>query len=87
MDYSLVRLAGAYIASTVSGYVVIGIAPDSPAAQIGLRPGDVPAKAVGDGAFDIEEFLGRVASGEGVSVARQQGEIWVDVVLPEAELE
>ena len=62
-------------------------APESPAARIGLRPGDVPVKAAGEGAFDIEEFIGRVASGEEITVARQQGEIWVDVVLPEAELE
>jgi antitoxin (DNA-binding transcriptional repressor) of toxin-antitoxin stability system len=44
-------------------------------------------KAVGEGTLDIEEFIRRVASGEEVTVARQQGKIWVDVVLPEAEFE
>jgi hypothetical protein len=85
VDYSLVRLSGAYIASTVDGYVVVGIAPESPAARIGLRPGDVPVTAVGERSLDIEEFISSVASGEKISVARQQGRIWVDVVLPEAE--
>jgi len=87
VDYSLVRRSGAYIASKVDGYVVVGIAPESPAAKIGLRPGDVPVNAIGEGAFEIEEFIGRVESSEEITVARQRDGIWVDVVLPEAELE
>ena len=85
VDYSLVRLSGAYVGETADGYVVVGIVPESPAARIGLRPGDVPVNAVGEGAFRIEEFIRRIESGEEITVARQQGKIWVDVVLPEAE--
>jgi hypothetical protein len=87
VDYSLVRLSGAYVAATAESYVVVGIAPGSPAARIGLRPGDVPVNAVGEGSFEIEKFIGRVAAGEEITVARQQGKTWVDVVLPEAEFE
>jgi len=86
-DYSLVRLSGAYIGWTVSGYIVGGVASESPAARIGLRSGDVPVKGAGEGPFDFAKFISRVASGEEVSVARQQGKVWVDVVLPEVEFE
>lgn len=84
VDYALTRRVGVYMKSTVDGYVVIGIAPDSVAARIGLRPGDVPVNPLGEGALDLSEFIAKVEAGEEITVARRQGKVWVDTPLPEA---
>jgi predicted metalloprotease with PDZ domain len=83
----LTRRIGVFMNSTVDGYVVLRVSPDTPAARMGLRPGDRPVNPAGERPLDLADFMARVESGEEITVARQQGRIWVDTVLPEAELD
>jgi hypothetical protein len=84
VDYELTRRAGVFLNATTGGYVVVGLAPDGAGARIGLRPGDVPVNRAGEGRLVLADFLARVEAGEEVTVAREQGRVWVDTVLPRA---
>jgi predicted aspartyl protease len=87
VEYALTRRIGVFMSSTVDGYVVLRVSPDTPAARIGLRPGDRPVNPAGEDPLDLADFIGRVESGEEITVTRQQGKVWVDTILPEAELD
>jgi predicted aspartyl protease len=73
VDYALTRRSGAFLDGLADGYVVIGVAPGSPAERVGLLPGDRPLGPDGDAALDLRDFLERVAEERDVRVARNRG--------------
>lgn len=58
------------------------MAPESPAAKIGLRPGDQPVEPDTEGPLDLEAFIAKVEAGEPVTVARPRGRRQIETVLP-----
>jgi predicted aspartyl protease len=79
LDYALTRRSGAFIGSFGGRYAVIGVLPDSPAARLGLRPGDwiePNARAV-----DLERSIRRIEAGEPLTVGRDSDEGWVEAIL------
>ena len=57
--------------------------PGSPAAKLGVRVGDVIVSSENNKAPPPDEVLHRILEGKELQVARKQGELWVDTVLPE----
>jgi len=83
VPYALTRDAGVFLEPIEDGkYAVAGLRPGGPAERLGLHPGDVPVASAGE-RFDLAAFLGHLARGEEVTVARQRDDTWVDVVLPD----
>ncbi|MCP3984925.1 MAG: hypothetical protein GY723_11085 [bacterium] len=54
-----------------------------PAAQIGLRKGDMILSAYGDEQLQLSTVKTRIVDGEEITVARRDGKMWIDIVLPE----
>jgi hypothetical protein len=82
-DYALAKQTGAYMSPVQSGYAVWAVTPGSAAAKLGVRPGDVVVSSESDAPPPPDEVLHRILEGKELQVARQQGELWVDTVLPE----
>lgn len=84
LPWDLTRRAGLLLTPVQSNtYRVIGVTPGGAAARLGVRPGDVPVRAAGDGDLDVEAFLARVERGDEITVAREDDGTWVDVILPD----
>jgi hypothetical protein len=84
-DYALARRVGALVAPTQGGYAVWGLEPDGAAAAYGLRNGDVVVVPAGDDMISIEEVLTRIEGREELTVARREGDVWIDRILPETD--
>jgi predicted aspartyl protease len=83
VPYALTRDAGVFLEPSGDGrYRVAALMPGGPAARMGLLPGDVAVAAAGE-LFDLATFLGHLARGEEVTVARWTGDAWVDFILPD----
>jgi len=81
VDYELTRRVGVYLKAEVDRHVVVGVVPESHAARIGLRPGDVPVNPLGAGPLDLAECLERIEAGREITVARLSGKVRVDTIL------
>jgi hypothetical protein len=84
-DYGLARRTGAFMTGVRGGWAVWGVVPGSPAEKLGVRVGDVIVSPGSASAPPADEVLRRILAGEELQVARQQGELWVDTVLPGAD--
>jgi C-terminal processing protease CtpA/Prc len=64
---------------------VWAVTAGSPAAKLGVRVGDVivSSDSPQDRALPPDEVLRRILEGKELQVARKQGELWVDTLLPE----
>jgi predicted aspartyl protease len=83
ISYTLERRAGLLAYPRAKGLEVAVVFPDSPAAQLGIRPGDVLAPLNGEKATDFDsKALETIAAGGEVTVSRQMNGVWVDVPLP-----
>ncbi|RIL05966.1 MAG: hypothetical protein DCC71_08445 [Proteobacteria bacterium] len=83
VDYALTREAGAFLWTGKDGFGVLAVLPGTPAAQIGLRPGDVvPRRAQ---AKTPEAVLLAIRDGRPVTVARDEDGVLADVELRPAE--
>jgi hypothetical protein len=82
-DYGLAKQTGAFMSPVPGGYVVWAVTAGSPAAKIGVRTGDVIVSSETEKAPPPDEVLRRILEGKELQVARKQGELWVDTVLPE----
>jgi hypothetical protein len=84
-DYGLAKQTGAFMSEVQGGHSVWAVLPETPAAKLGLRVGDVIVSSEGlnDRALPADELLRRILEGKELQVARKQGELWMDTVLPE----
>jgi len=87
-DYALAKQTGAFMTTVPGGHAVWAVTPGSPAAKLGVRVGDmiVSSESVEDRALPPDEVLRRILEGKELLVARKQGEVWVDTMLPEEPL-
>ena len=83
-DYELAKQTGAYMSPAGEGWAVWAVIPATPAERIGLRMGDVIVSPAGARPPTPDEVLRQIQEGKRLEVARKQGELWVDTVLPEA---
>ena len=84
-DYELSRRVGALVTPVPAGYAVWGVNVGGPAAAYGLRNGDVIVVPAGDDMIQIEEVLTRIEGRQELTVARLDGEVWIDRILPEED--
>jgi hypothetical protein len=82
-DYALAKQTGAYMVAIDGGWAVWAVVPDSAAARLGVRVGDVVVSSERAEAPPADEVLKRILEGVELQVARKQGDLWVDTVLPE----
>jgi hypothetical protein len=84
-DYGLARRTGAFVNTEAAGHFVWAVRPGSPAEKIGVRAGDYIVSSERQAAPPVDEVLQRILDGKELQVARREGEIWIDRVLPESE--
>ena len=84
-DYMLAKQTGAFMSPVPGGHAVWAVTAGSAAAKLGLRVGDVIVsdESLRDRALPTDEILRRILEGKELQVARKQGPIWVDTLLPE----
>lgn len=82
-DYALAKQTGAFMNPGPQGHFVWAVLPNSPAEKLGVRAGDVIVSSETAAAPPVEEVLHRILEGRDLQVARRQGELWVDTLLPE----
>jgi len=82
-DYALAKQTGAFMSPVPGGWAVWGVVAASPAEKLGVRVGDVVVSSEGAAAPPLDEVLRSIREGKELQVARKQGELWVDTVLPE----
>jgi Aspartyl protease len=82
-DYQVARRIGAFLVPGEDQYHVWRIAPGGAAARYGLREDDRIVAPVGDKLLSPREVATRIEARGELTVARQQGDAWVDLVLPE----
>jgi hypothetical protein len=85
VDYELMRRSGAFLVGYAGSYRVVRVLPDTPAAKLGVRRGDLVAELLDQERSDIEEVVERIAAGKPIEVSRRVNDVWVDVTLPEDE--
>ena len=83
-DYELSRRVGALVAPTQGGYAVWGVDPGGLAADYGLRNGDVIIVPLRGDRIRIEEILARIEERRELTVARAEGDVRIDRILPHA---
>ena len=82
-DYAASKKIGAQLIPHRGTLWVSRVAPEGAAAKYGLREGDAIVPAAGEKPFTQEEVFARIESRGELTVARQKGDVWVDLVLPE----
>ena len=82
-DYALAKQTGVFMSPLPGGYAVWAVTPGSPAQKLGVRVGDVVVSSETAKAPPPDEVLRRIFEGKELQVARKQGDLWVDTVLPE----
>lgn len=82
-DYAAAKRVGAFLTAQGDALHVWGIVSGGAAESYGLREGDAIVPAAGDKRMALEEVLGRIEARGELTVARREGEAWVDHVLPE----
>jgi hypothetical protein len=82
VDFALAKQAGALLEPIEGGIGVVRVTPGGVADQRGLRDGD--RVRTSEGAPPPDEVLRRILEGKELQVARKQGALWVDTLLPEA---
>jgi predicted aspartyl protease len=82
-DYRIAKRAGAFLIPVGGGYSVWWLRAQGAARAFGLREGDVIVAPAGEPRLSVEEVLARIEAGEELTVARREGEAWIDRILPE----
>jgi hypothetical protein len=83
LSYALQRRAGLLAYRRPMALQVAAIFPDSPAAHLGIRPGDRLVPPLGEDTTNFDsKTLETIVTGGEVTVARRINGVWVDVPLP-----
>jgi predicted aspartyl protease len=85
VDYQSTRAAGVFIQPWEQNFYVTGVLPDTPAARLGILPGDTLLKE-STGITErrtLEEVLAAIRAGKPVRVARKMNDVWIDLDLPD----
>jgi hypothetical protein len=82
-DYAASKRIGAYLGLHRDALWVYQVAPDGVAAKYGLRAGDAIVPAAGEKPLSADEVVARIESRGELTVARRQGDVWVDLALPD----
>jgi hypothetical protein len=82
VDYALAREVGVFLSAVDGVYRVWGVVPGGPAARYGLREDDAIVPAAGETLPGLDAVLARVRAREPLTVARPEGDDWVDLRLP-----
>jgi len=84
-DYASAKKIGAYLIPHAGSLYVVGVQPEGAAAQFGLREGDAIVSPAGEPAPNVSDVMARIEARQELTVARQQGDVWVDLILPGAK--
>lgn len=84
-DYALAKQTGAFMTEVTGALLVWAVLPGTPAEKIGLRAGDliVSMETAADRVTPPDVVLRRILEGKELLVARRQGDVMVDTLLPE----
>jgi predicted aspartyl protease len=82
-DYAAGKEIGAFLVERRDAFVVVRVVPGGPAHAYGLREGDAIVPAGGGERPTLERVLARIKAREELTVARKQGDVWVDLALPQ----
>ena len=85
VDYAATKKLGVYLVPHAGALWVSRVSEGGPAAAFGLRVGDAIVPPAGERPLPSGEVLRRIEAREDLTVARQQGDVWVDHALPEAK--
>jgi len=88
VDYAATKASGALLCS--AGHLRLGVlrvTPETPAAKLGLKPGDQLMTENPDGGVRTPaQIIEAIRAGQRVRVAREMNHIWVDLDLPDDPL-
>jgi hypothetical protein len=82
-DYAASKRIGAHLYPQRDALYVARVVPGGVAARYGLRSGDAIVPAAGERPVSADEVVARIESRGELTVARQQGDVWVDLALPD----
>jgi len=84
VDYAAAKASGVLVYPTGENrFEVIRVQPDTPAAHLGIKLGDVlMTENPAGGIRTREQVIDAVRDGQRVRVARKINEVWVDLDLP-----
>jgi predicted aspartyl protease len=82
-DYAASKRIGAQLVAHRDALYVARVAPGGVAAKYGLKSGDAIVPAAGEKPLGADEVVARIESRGELTVARQQGDVWVDLALPD----
>jgi Aspartyl protease len=83
-DFAAAKEIGAYLTPVGPELNVWGVTPGGPASSFGLRNGDRVVAPSGEAPPKLEDVLEHIKARQELTVSRQRGGAWVDLVLPEA---
>jgi membrane-associated protease RseP (regulator of RpoE activity) len=84
-DYASAKKIGAYLMPQSGALHVVGVVEGGAAARFGLREGDAIVAPAGEPPPNAADVIARIESRQELTVARPQGDVWVDLTLPEAD--
>jgi hypothetical protein len=82
-DYATSKKLGALLIRDGKRFQVYHVSPGGLAARYGLREGDAIVPAEGEKPPSVEDLTARVEARAELTVARREGDVWVDHSLPE----
>ena len=85
-DFATAKEVGAYLTASRDAFYVWGVVPDGMAARYGLQEGDAIVPAAGDAAPTLDQVLARIRARQELTVARQEGDVVVDHILPRVDV-
>jgi predicted aspartyl protease len=83
-DYASAKKVGAYLLPQGGSLYVFGVVEGGLAARFGLREGDAIVAPAGEPPPKAADVIARIEARQELTVARAHGDVWVDLILPEA---